>query len=100
VIWIFIFLGLALQLFCQKWLAEYKASENYLPIRRVLSIYPVEAHSAHIEGSCTVIFDVDSRGFVKENKEIIYSPQGYFEEAANRGISAFKYHPFTVEGAQ
>ena len=71
---------------------------EYLPIVKVLPIYPRRAQSRGIEGYVVLQFIVTKTGSVRDPKVIEASPPGIFDRAAINAALKFKYKPKVVNG--
>ncbi|MBN1378610.1 MAG: TonB family protein [Gammaproteobacteria bacterium] len=71
---------------------------DYLPIVKVLPIYPRRALSRGIEGYVIVEFMVTKLGTTQDIKVVEAQPPGYFERAAIQAASKFKYKPKVING--
>lgn len=73
---------------------------DYLPLVRVQPQYPRRANERGIEGYVIVELTVASDGTVPPESIIIIEaqPKGYFERAATKAASKFKYKPKVVNG--
>lgn len=71
---------------------------DYLPIVKVLPEYPARAASKGIEGYVIVEFMVTKLGTVSNPVVIKAEPPGYFERAALKAASKFKYKPKVING--
>ncbi len=70
----------------------------YMPIVRILPVYPRRAIRDGVEGYTVVEFMVTETGAV-ENPVVIYAePKGYFENASEKAALKFKYKPQVVDG--
>jgi protein TonB len=71
---------------------------DYLPIVKVLPEYPARAASRGVEGYVIVEFMVTKLGTVSNPVVIKAEPAGYFERAALKAASKFKYKPKVING--
>jgi protein TonB len=71
---------------------------DYLPIVKVLPIYPNRAASRGIEGYVVVEFMVTKFGTTQDIKVVEAKPPGYFERAAIKAARKFKYKPKVING--
>lgn len=71
---------------------------EYLPIVKVLPIYPRRAQSRGIEGYVVLQFVVTRTGAVRDPVVIEASPPGIFDRAAINAALKFKYKPKVVNG--
>lgn len=71
---------------------------DYLPIVKVAPIYPRRALSRGIEGYVIVEFMVTKLGTVENVQVVEANPAGYFERAAIKAASRFKYKPKVING--
>ncbi len=71
---------------------------EYLPIVKVLPIYPRRAQSRGIEGYVVLQFIVTKTGSVRDPEVIEASPPGIFDRAAINAALKFKYKPKVVNG--
>ncbi|NVJ70334.1 MAG: energy transducer TonB [Alphaproteobacteria bacterium] len=73
---------------------------DYLPLVRVQPQYPRRAQERGIEGYVIVELTVNEDGTVPPDSIIIIEaePKGYFERAATKAASKFKYKPKVVNG--
>jgi protein TonB len=71
---------------------------DYLPIVKVQPEYPPRALSRGIEGYVIVEFMVSKLGTVQNPVVIKADPPGYFERAALKAASKFKYKPKIING--
>lgn len=71
---------------------------DYLPIVKVAPIYPRRALSRGIEGYVIVEFMVTKLGTVENVVVVEANPTGYFERAAIKAASRFKYKPKVING--
>lgn len=69
-----------------------------LPIVRVEPTYPRRAQERGVEGSVTLRFTVTAIGTVDNIEVLEAEPPGYFERAAERAVSKWKYKPKVVNG--
>ena len=73
------------------------AEGDYLPIVRVVPVYPSRALSRGLEGFVDMSFTVTSTGTVKD-PIVLQSTSSLFERAATRAVLKFKYKPRVVDG--
>lgn len=71
---------------------------DYLPIVKVAPVYPRRALSRGIEGYVIVEFTVTKLGTVEDVRVVEANPPGYFERAAVKAASKFKYKPKVING--
>jgi protein TonB len=73
---------------------------DYLPLVRVQPQYPRRAQERGIEGYVIVELTVNEDGTVPPDSILILEaePKGYFERAATKAASKFKYKPKVVNG--
>jgi periplasmic protein TonB len=71
---------------------------DYLPIVKVLPEYPQRAASRGIEGYVIVEFMVTKLGTVQNPVVVKAEPPGYFERAALKAASKFRYKPKIING--
>lgn len=71
---------------------------DYLPIVKVLPEYPPRAASRGVEGYVIVEFMVSKLGTVQNPVVVKAEPPGYFERAALKAASKFKYKPKVING--
>lgn len=71
---------------------------DYLPIVKVAPVYPRRALSRGIEGYVIVEFMVTKLGTVENVQVVEANPPGYFERAAVKAASKFKYKPKVING--
>ena len=71
---------------------------EYLPIVKVLPIYPRRAQSRGIEGYVVLQFVVTKTGAVRDPVVIEASPPGIFDRAAINAALKFKYKPKVFNG--
>lgn len=71
---------------------------DYLPIVKVAPVYPRRALSRGIEGYVIVEFMVTKLGTVENVQVVEANPTGYFERAAVKAASKFKYKPKVING--
>ena len=71
---------------------------DYLPIVKVAPEYPRRALQRGIEGYVVVEFLVTKLGTVENVVVIEANPPGYFERAAIKAASRFKYKPKVING--
>lgn len=71
---------------------------DYLPIVKVLPEYPARAASRGVEGYVIVEFMVTKLGTVSNPVVVKAEPAGYFERAALKAASKFKYKPKVING--
>jgi len=73
---------------------------DYLPLVRVQPQYPRRANERGIEGYVIVELTVSEDGTVPASSIVIIEaePKGYFERAATKAATKFKYKPKVVNG--
>lgn len=71
---------------------------DYLPIVKVAPVYPRRALSRGVEGYVIVEFMVTKLGTVENVVVVEANPPGYFERAAVKAASRFKYKPKVING--
>jgi protein TonB len=71
---------------------------DYLPLVKVAPEYPQRAASRGIEGYVIVEFMVSKLGTVQNPVVVKAEPAGYFERAALKAASKFKYKPKVING--
>ncbi len=60
--------------------------------------YPPEARAAGLEGFVVVRYDVDESGRVINLSVVESAPQGIFDQAALKAVSAWRYNPPLADG--
>lgn len=79
-----------------------KAPENSKvapdPVVKIHPKYPIEAARNGTEGFCTVSFDINTIGGVKNAKVIECQPGDVFAKEALRAVVKWKYIPKIVDG--
>ncbi len=79
-------------------ISAFNAAEgDYLPIVKVLPIYPSRAISRGLEGSCHVEFTVTRNGTTKGAK-VIECTSSLFANASIKAAAKFKYKPRVING--
>lgn len=71
---------------------------EYLPIFKVPPEYPRRAAERGIQGYVIVQFTVTEEGTVEDVEVVEADPKGYFERAAVKAASKFRYKPKVVNG--
>ena len=71
---------------------------EYLPIVKVLPIYPRRAQSRGIEGYVIVEFTVTKQGTTRDIHVVEAEPSGIFDSAAMQAAAKFKYKPRVIDG--
>ena len=71
---------------------------DYLPIVKVLPVYPSRASTKGIEGFVVLEFMVTKYGTTQDIAVIKAEPSGYFERSAIKAASKFKYKPKVING--
>jgi len=69
-----------------------------IPLVRVPPQYPQRANSRGIEGWVQLEFTITEVGGVTDIIVIAAEPSGYFERAASRALSRWKYKPKIIDG--
>ena len=69
-----------------------------IPLVRVPPQYPQRANSRGIEGWVQLEFTITESGAVTDIVVVAAEPSGYFERAASRALSRWKYKPKIVDG--
>ena len=69
-----------------------------IPLVRVPPQYPQRAASRGIEGWVQLEFTITESGGVEDIVVVAAEPSGYFERAAERALSRWKYKPKIVDG--
>ena len=77
----------------------FSSDGEYLPIVKVLPIYPRRAQSRGISGYVLLQFVVTSTGTVRDPVVIEAKPPGIFDRAAINAALKFKYKPKVVNGS-
>lgn len=70
---------------------------DYIPITKVLPIYPERAKQRGLEGYVVLEFTVTRIGTV-ENIQVVESTHSVFDSAAIRAASRFRYKPRVIDG--
>jgi len=79
-------------------LGDYGMSDaEYMPIVRVVPLYPRQAAVLGLEGYVIVEFTVSTTGTVKDC-EIVESTNAIFNRAAVQAALKFKYKPRVIDG--
>lgn len=73
---------------------------EYLPINRVVTIYPKNARNESITGYCIVEYAVTKNGATENHSIIECSPSGYFESASLTAAEKFQYAAKTSNGSK
>lgn len=73
------------------------SDRDTMPLVRINPDYPPRAASRNIEGWVLVRFTITAAGTVRDPVVIDAQPKGYFEDAAVKAISRWRYNP-KVEG--
>lgn len=73
------------------------SDRDTMPLVRINPDYPPRAASRNIEGWVLVRFTITPAGTVKDAVAVQAQPKGYFEEAAVKAVSRWRYNP-KVEG--
>ena len=79
-------------------LVSYVFDGEYLPIVRVVPIYPRRALTRGIEGYVLVEFVVTETGSVRNPLVLVSDPPGFFERAAVSAVLKYKYKPKVEDG--
>ncbi|HEU4427282.1 MAG TPA: energy transducer TonB, partial [Myxococcota bacterium] len=74
------------------------SDRDIMPLVRINPDYPPRAQSRGVEGWVLIQFTITAAGTVRDAKVIDASPKGYFEEAALKAISRWRYNPKVQEG--
>jgi len=74
------------------------SDRDAIPLVRINPDYPARAVSRGIEGWVLVQFTITPAGTVKDAKVMDAEPKGYFEAAALKAISRWKYNPMIDGG--
>lgn len=74
------------------------SDRDIMPLVRINPDYPPRAQNRGIEGWVLMQFTITAAGTVRDPKVINASPKGYFEEAALKAISRWRYNPKVQEG--
>jgi protein TonB len=74
------------------------SDRDIMPLVRINPDYPPRAQSRGVEGWVLVQFTITAAGTVRDAKVIDASPKGYFEDAALKAISRWRYNPKVQEG--
>ncbi len=69
-----------------------------IPLVRVPPQYPQRANSRGIEGWVQLEFTITESGAVTDIVVVAAEPSGYFERAASRALSRWKYKPKIIDG--
>jgi len=69
-----------------------------IPLVRVPPQYPQRANSRGIEGWVQLEFTITESGAVTDIVVVAAEPSGYFERAAERALSRWKYKPKIIDG--
>ena len=77
----------------------FSSDGEYLPIVKVLPIYPRRAQSRGISGYVLLQFVVTATGTVRDPVVIEAKPPGIFDRAAINAALKFKYKPKVVNGS-
>ncbi len=72
--------------------------QDYQPLFRRVPDYPQGAFKRGIEGSVTVEFDVDDRGFVVDPEVVSTEDTELFEESALIAVKGFRFAPRFIDG--
>lgn len=75
-----------------------QTGRQWLPTVFVPAFYPQKALDKGIEGHVTLEFTVTKTGSLQDVVVIDSSPPGYFEEAALKAATQFRYEPRLVNG--
>lgn len=78
--------------------AKPQATQQWLPTVFVPAFYPQKALDKGIEGHVTLEFTVTRTGSLQDVVVIDSSPPGYFEEAALKAATQFRYEPRIING--
>jgi protein TonB len=73
------------------------SDRDTMPLVRINPDYPPRAASRNIEGWVLVRFTITPAGTVRDATVVAAQPKGYFEDAALKAISRWRYNP-KVEG--
>lgn len=71
--------------------------KNYHPIEKVEPIYPEQALQHDLEGSCTVVYNVNELGSVAQPKADGDCPAIFVTPSVNAVLN-FKYEPYMLDG--
>jgi protein TonB len=74
------------------------SDRDTMPLVRINPDYPPRAQNRGIEGWVLIEFTITAAGTVRDARAIDSSPKGYFEEAALKAISRWRYNPKVQEG--
>jgi len=74
------------------------SDRDTMPLVRINPDYPPRAQNRGIEGWVLVEFTITAAGTVRDPRVIDASPKGYFEDAALKAISRWRYNPKVQEG--
>lgn len=74
------------------------SDRDVIPLVRINPDYPQRALNRGIEGWVVVQFTITAAGTVKDPKVIDADPKGYFEDAAVKAVSRWRYNPKVEEG--
>ena len=74
------------------------SDRDTMPLVRINPDYPPRAQSRGIEGWVLIEFTITAAGTVRDARVIQASPKGYFEDAALKAISRWRYNPKVQEG--
>jgi protein TonB len=74
------------------------SDRDIIPLVRINPDYPARAQSRGIEGWVLVQFTITPAGTVKDPFVVEAHPKGYFEDAALKAISRWRYNPKIEEG--
>lgn len=78
--------------------AGFEADGEYLPIIKVLPVYPPRAQARGIEGHVLLEFVVTTSGAVRDPVVVEARPPGIFNRAAIEAALKFKYRPRVANG--
>jgi periplasmic protein TonB len=71
---------------------------EYLPIVKVVPIYPRRAQTRGISGYCIVEYTVTTSGAIRDPRAVDCQPSGVFDKASVKASLKFKYKPRMVDG--
>ena len=74
-------------------------NDQALPLVRIPAKYPAKAALKGVEGWVKLMFDVDTRGRVKNIRIVSAEPKRVFEQAARAALTKWRYRPAN-EGIQ
>lgn len=71
---------------------------DYLPVFKVIPVYPISASSRGIEGYTIVEYTVTAYGATRDIRVIQAEPPSIFNRASIEAAAKFKYKPRVIEG--